>query len=372
MKKVVLAALLTCVALAPGLPLVSFAQDAQAAPAAAAGQVQMPDAEYQVYNNANTQTDPKAQAAGLEAYLTQFPNSGVKLNVLLTLTQTYFKVGDLAKAVDAANRALQLDPANLQALTYATALETTIAGSATDPAAKQAALDAAAGYAQKGLAVAKPAAMSDADFKTLQNTAYPIFYSALGADSLGKKDTAGAIDAFKKELGSVPVAQTQDPKQQQLPDTYQLALAYWQSTPPDFLSCAFYAARFVDYAPDPFKGQVAPTAKYCYKEYHGKDDGYDQAGATGAGEPIPAGQPGHDDYPSADHGRDHRRRSEGYASRPVGDQRQGEHPAERHAGPGGRGVELDEGQVVPVPGPAGDRVDAAAGAGGCLRRCEGQ
>jgi hypothetical protein len=276
MKKVVLAALLTCVALAPGLPLVSFAQDAQAAPAAAPGQVQMPDAEYQVYNNANTQTDPKAKAAGLEAYLTQFPNSGVKLDVLGTLITTYAAVPDNAKAVDAANRALQLDPNNLPALTYAAALEKRIADAATDPAAKQAALDAAAGYAQKGLAATKPAAMSDADFKTQQTAAAPYFYSAIGADAIAKKDMAGAITAYKQELTSVPLAQTEDPKQGQLPDTYQLALAYWQSTPPDFLSCAFYAARFVDYAPEPFKGQVAPTAKYCYKKYHGADDGYDK------------------------------------------------------------------------------------------------
>ena len=276
MKKVVLAALLTCVALAAGLPLVSFAQDAQAAPAAAPGQVQMPDAEYQVYNNANTQTDPKAKAAGLEAYLTQFPNSAVKLDVLLTLITTYASVPDPAKAVDAADKVLQLDPSNLRALTYATALEKQMAGAATDPAAKQAALDAAAGYAQKGLAATKPATMSDADFKTLQNAAYPIFYNALGADDLGKKDDADAIDSLKKELAFVPVAQTEDPKQLELQDTYYLATAYLGSTPPDYLDCAFYAARFTNYAPEPFKSQVAATAKYCYKKYHGADDGYDK------------------------------------------------------------------------------------------------
>jgi len=70
------------------------------------------------------------------------------------------------------------------------------------------------------------------------------------------------------------VADTQNPAKQ-LPDTYLLGLAYLQSTPPDLLDCAFYMSRFVAFAPEPYKSQVAPTAKYCYKKYHGKDDGYD-------------------------------------------------------------------------------------------------
>ncbi len=104
MKKVVLAALLTCVALSLGLPMASFAQ------AAAPGQVQMSDAEYQAYNGAMTQTTPQAKAQAIEAYLTAYPQSAVKLGTLLTLILTYDAVPDLAKAVDAANRTLQLDP----------------------------------------------------------------------------------------------------------------------------------------------------------------------------------------------------------------------------------------------------------------------
>jgi hypothetical protein len=48
-----------------------------------------------------------------------------------------------------------------------------------------------------------------------------------------------------------------------------------QSTPPDLLNCAFYVSRFVAFAPEPYKSQLAPTAKYCYKKYHGSEDGYD-------------------------------------------------------------------------------------------------
>jgi hypothetical protein len=144
----------------------------------------------------------------------------------------------------------------------------------TDPAAKQAALDASASYAQKGLAATKPAQMSDDDFKKLKDSVTPGFYSAIGLAALNKKDTATAITTYKQELASVPAAQTQTPGQV-LQDMYFLAIAYLQSTPPDLVNCAFYAARVAAYAPDALKGQYEPTAKYCYKKFHGADDGYD-------------------------------------------------------------------------------------------------
>jgi hypothetical protein len=115
--------------------------------------------------------------------------------------------------------------------------------------------------------------MSDDDYKKFQAAANPAFYSAIADAALQKKDAATAIDNYKKELASVPEAATHAVPV--LPDTYQLALAYLQSTPPDYLSCAFYASRFVALAPEPYKSQIAPTAKYCYKKYHGVDDGYD-------------------------------------------------------------------------------------------------
>ena len=48
------------------------------------------------------------------------------------------------------------------------------------PTAKQAALDSAASYAQKGLAAPKPACMSDADFTAQKTNFYPSFYSVIG------------------------------------------------------------------------------------------------------------------------------------------------------------------------------------------------
>src|SRR5262249_53772836 len=75
-------------------------------------------------------------------------------------------------------------------------------------------------------------------------------------------------------LSSVPVEQTKTPGPL-LQDTYTLAQAYYQSTPPDLVNCTWYAARAASFAPEPYKTQMMPLAKYCYKKYHGADDGFD-------------------------------------------------------------------------------------------------
>jgi hypothetical protein len=272
MNKVVVASLLalaTVAYVAPG-SRVAFAQGTGAA---ASGQVNMPQAEYNAYNNAITQTTPQTKAPALEAYLTAYPQSVVKADVLLQLMLAY-SAFDPTKTLDAADRLLQVDPNNLRALTFEVYFRKSSADQLTDPTAKQAALDAAASFAQKGLAATKPKDMSDADFKTVRSSAYPIFYSAIATAALNKKDNATAIANFKSELSSVPVDQTTKPGPL-LQDTYTLGVAYYQSTPPDYVNCTWYASRAAAFAPEPYKSQMLPTAKYCYKKYHGADDGYD-------------------------------------------------------------------------------------------------
>ena len=272
MRKAVVASLLA-IASAGSSARFGFSQAPAAAPAAS-GQVQMPQAEYNDYTAAIGQTTPQTKAPALEAYLTKYPNSSVKADVLQQLMVAYSSF-DPTKTLDAADRLLQVQPDNLRAITLEVYFRKSAADQLTDPSAKQTALDKAADYAQKGLAAAKPTEMSDADFTTLKTNAYPIFYSAIGTAALNKKDTATAIDNFKKELAAVPVDQTTKPGPI-LQDTYYLGLAYLQSTPPDLLDCSFYVARFIAFAPDPYKTQMAPTAQYCYKKYHGNADGYDK------------------------------------------------------------------------------------------------
>ncbi len=274
MKKVVVASLLAVAGMA-GVVRGAVAQtQVNLGTNAQANQgVQMSPAEYNAYNSAITQTDPKAKAAALEAYLTAYPQSAVKAATLEQVMLAYSSF-DPAKTLDAADRLLQVDPNNLRGLTFETYFRLTGADSITDPTAKQAALDKAADYAQKGLAATKPADMSQADFTTLQNQAKAVFYRAIATDALNKKDGATAVKNFKLGLASVPVADTTKPGPL-LQDTYTLGQAYYQSTPPDFLNCAWYAARAANFAPEPYKSQMMPLAKFCYRRYHGSDEGFD-------------------------------------------------------------------------------------------------
>jgi hypothetical protein len=142
----------------------------------------------------------------------------------------------------------------------------------TDPAAKQAALDAVAKYAQQGLSATKPKDMSDADFATLKTQTDPRFESAIADDELAKKDNADAITELKKEIDA-DKDDTMKPSQT-LQDVYVLAQAYYSSTPPDYLNCAWYATRAAAFAPAAYKTTIEPLATYCYKKYHGSADGY--------------------------------------------------------------------------------------------------
>ncbi len=272
MKKVVLASLLACAVLTLGLTT-AYAQTpvqlgSQAAP------VQMPDAEYTVYNNAMTQSNLQAKAAAIEAYLTAYPNSSVKQDTLVTLMTAYSQF-DPAKTLDAADRVLQLDPTNLRALTFEAYLRKQNADSLTDPAAKQAALDSAAGFAQKGLAAPKPASISDADFKALQSAAFPVFYSIIGFAAFNKNDNATAIDAYKKELASGPAGSHQDAR---LGSSGHLlpGLGLLPVHPARLSQLHLLRRRAVSPTRrTTSRRRYSPTAKYCYKKYHGGTDGYD-------------------------------------------------------------------------------------------------
>ncbi len=277
MNKVLVASFLAATAIAPlakAAPTQTAVNLGAGQQAGATGEVQMSQAEATAYNNAMGQTAPAAKAQALEAYLTAYPQSAVKSSVLQQLMVAYSSIPDPAKTLDAADRLLQVDPGNIRALTLEVYFRKNQADQLTDPAAKQAGLDKAADYAQKGLQATKPKDMSDADFQKIQQSANPIFYSAIGTAALDRKDTTTAITNFKQELAGVPVESTTQPGPV-LQDTYFLGLAYLQSTPPDYVNCTFYITRFVSYAPEPYKSQMAPTATYCYKKYHGNSEGYD-------------------------------------------------------------------------------------------------
>jgi len=136
------------------------AAPAQAQPAAQPQQkkeIKNP-AEYNAYVGALQQTDASAKISGLEAFLTQYPNSVMKEDALEILMGAYQQTGNQAKVIDAANRLLAANPNNVRALALL----------AYSERAAQKWADAKK-HAEQGLAaldtMAKPDGASDADFQ---------------------------------------------------------------------------------------------------------------------------------------------------------------------------------------------------------------
>jgi hypothetical protein len=267
MKKSVLASMLALAIISPGsVPLV-YGQAA-----APSGQITIKDpAEYNDYTNAVGQSTPAAKATAIEAFLTKYPNSVVKNDLLEQLMLAY--QGDPTKMLDAADRLLAADPGNLRGLATAVYLEKTQALQKTNPTEAQPILDKAAAQAQTGLSATKSGNISDADFQKLKTATAPIFDSAIALDDANKKDFAGAIAAYTNELKAYS-----DPTQTQsgpgLNDTYLLGQAYAQQTPPDLKNAAWFFTRAAQFAPPQAKPQIEKAAEYFYNKYHGSMDGY--------------------------------------------------------------------------------------------------
>ncbi len=234
-------------------------------------------AEYNAYNSAIGQPTAQAKEQAIESFLQQYPNSVVKLQMLLVLQDAYIQTGNTQKALDTARKVLQVDPNNMRALALSAYVLRSEAGQKTNPADAQPLLDEASADAQKGLAAPAPSGADEANYEKMKTAVTPLFDGAIAADDLGKKDYAGAITNFKSELSAMPApATTAGPG---IEDTYLLGTAYAQQTPQDLVNAVWYLARAAAYAPEPFKDQIQKAAQYWYKKYHGSMDGFDQVQA---------------------------------------------------------------------------------------------
>jgi tetratricopeptide (TPR) repeat protein len=241
------------------------------------GQITISDpAEFNAYQNAITQTDPSAKAAALEEFLSKYPQSVVKKAVLDQLIDTYQQANQPDKALSAASRLLQVDPENMKAIFISVYLKKGECQRNIDPATGESkdpqTCDDAGSLAQKGLTTAKPAGLSDDDWKKMTDAAYPMFHSAIALDdAISKKDFADAIKQYTTELMLYPAAATQSGPG--LVDTLNLAEAYTKQGPSrDEVKAVWFYARAWDFAPAAYKSQIQPKLEYWYKRYHGTLD----------------------------------------------------------------------------------------------------
>jgi hypothetical protein len=237
-------------------------------------------AEYNAYVGAVQQQDPAAKISGLEAFLTQYPNSVMKQDALEILMGAYQQTGNQQKMMDTAQKLLQADPNNVRALALLTyTLRARALGGGTSA---QQDLAQAKQYGERGLQALpsfnKPEGMSDSDFQKLKDQMSVIFNSAVGQGALQEKDYATASKSLR-------VAVTANPNDFSL--VYPLALAYLQSTPPDSLNGIWYATRASIVAPAQYQASIEKYAKSQYVKYHGGDDGWTGLVAQAKGSPNP-------------------------------------------------------------------------------------
>ena len=223
-------------------------------------------AEYNTYQSAFAQSDPKAKTVALESFLQAYPQSVVKAAVLDALVGAYQGLGDSANTLSAASRLLQADPNNMKAIFISVFLKKTQCGKTNDAQT----CDDAAALARKGLLAAKPAGMSDADWKKLTAGTYPAFHSAIAFDdAVSKKDFKGAVDEYTKELMLFTDDQTQSGLG--LQDTRFLAIAYSQPGAKDLVKAIWFYARVWNFVPPAGKATIEKSLEYYYRQYHGND-----------------------------------------------------------------------------------------------------
>ena len=276
----------------PAQPAGSAAQSQPAAPAAPAAQAPVikDPAEYNAYVGAIQQKDPAAQISGLEAFMTQYPNSVMKVAALQTLMQDYQQTNNQQKTIDTATKLVAADPNNVRAMALLAFFDR-LKAQGGDPNAKQELVDAKK-YGQMGLDAlpkfTKPEGTSDADFQKMKDQMTGIFNAAIGIAALTDKDYDTARKALRAAVDSSPDSQ------KDFSVVYPLALAYAGPTPPDPkltpdpLNAIWFAARASSVAPNAqYQAQIEKYAKGQYMKYHGGDDGWNDVLAQAKASPNP-------------------------------------------------------------------------------------
>ncbi|HET9409612.1 MAG TPA: hypothetical protein VFO39_20390 [Candidatus Sulfotelmatobacter sp.] len=281
MKKILVMVVLGCAVTAAGQaastpaqqPAQPQGQPAQAQPAQGqqpASGSQAPvikdPAEYNAYVGAIQQTDPNAKISGLEAFLTQYPNSIMKNQALEILMGTYQQTNNVKKTMETATKLVTADTCNVRGLALLAYFDRVLAQGG-DPNAKQLLVDGKK-YGQQGLDCLPK--VTDPELLKSKAQMEGIFHSAIGISDLQDKDYAGAV----QNLQPAVEANATD-----FSLVYPLALAYWPdpktpTTPENTLNAIWYAARASSIAPAQAQAQIEKYARSLYVRYHGADDGW--------------------------------------------------------------------------------------------------
>ncbi len=297
MKRILVAMLLVAAVTAVAQTAAAPAQAAppqSAAPASASAPATTPapapqkkeikdPAEYNAYMGALGQQDAAAKISGMEAFLTQYPNSVMKEDALELLMGSYQQTGNSAKTLETAQKVLQANPCNLRALALLAYTKQAMAQQGGAAAGQN--LTEAGQYADKGLdceqTAVKPDGTTPEDFQKLKTQTAVIFNGASGVAGYQAKDYAKAQQRLRAAVDT-------DPKN--LVNVYTLARAYLEPGPTEKdVDGLFYIARSANLAQGSGKDQIAKYGKSKYTKYHGSDEGWNDLMTKAATATDPTG-----------------------------------------------------------------------------------
>ena len=274
MKKILLTVVLGVAVVAGAQDAAQPAQGQPAAPQSAAPVIKDP-AEYNAYVSAVQQKDANAKISGLEAFLTQYPNSVMKNQALEILMGTYQQANNVKKTMETATKLVTADTCNVRGLALLAYFDRVLAQGG-DPNAKQMLVDGKK-YGQQGLDCLPK--MTDPEILKMKDQMTGIFNAAIGiwslqdaADAVTQKDTARRDQDYAKAVDSLRITVNGNPADFSV--VYPLALAYLGQTPPDYQNGIWFAARAAAVAPAAAQAQIEKYARSQYVKFHAGDDGW--------------------------------------------------------------------------------------------------
>ena len=275
MKKILLTVVLGIAVVAGAQTAAQPAQGQPAAPQSQAPVIKDP-AEYNAYVSAVQQKDPNAKISGLEAFLTQYPNSVMKNQALEILMGTYQQANNVKKTMETATKLVTADTCNVRGLALLAYFDRVLAQGG-DPNAKQMLVDGKK-YGQQGLDCLPK--VTDPEIAKMKDQMTGIFNAVVGISDLQDKDYAGAVPALRKAVDGNP---------NDFSVVYPLALAYLGQTPPDYQNGIWFAARAAAVAPAAAQAQIEKYARSQYVKFHAGDDGWADvlAAAKANGSQVP-------------------------------------------------------------------------------------
>ncbi len=272
-RMVMLPALVLLLSLAPRSHAQDQQQPAQAQQSAQGTEGRKPQwksrEEYDDFQKIAAEKDPQKKIALAEAAIQKYPNSDFKDAAYVQEIAAYQQLNQPDKAIEAARKALQANPDNLDALSYLSytfpyTFKPADANASTE-------LSEAESNAKKGLEelqkLQKPANVTEEQFNSYVKPKRAIMNTTLGFVAFQRKDYASAITSLKAAIEDNP----SDPLAFSL-----LGQAYIYSNPPDYDNGLWNLARSVALAKAANSPNAAALQKFysqAYEARHGSDQG---------------------------------------------------------------------------------------------------